>query len=349
MTQRPVNEPPRTMLASVLVEPGRIVLEERPVPRLAADEVLVKIASVGVCGSDVHYYREGRIGEFRVEQPLVLGHEAGGVVAAVGSEVDPARVGQRVSIEPQRADLRSPETLAGRYNLDPSMQFYATPPVDGAFAEYASIESHFAHPVPDSVSDDAAALMEPLSVGIAAARKAGLTVGQRVLVTGAGPVGLLLVQVARAYGAAEIVVTDLDPIRRQQAVAFGASYAVDPREHALDSLGVEVFFEASGAVSAIQSGLRALGPAGVAVLVGMGPEEVPVPLHVIQGRELRVTGIFRYANTWPTAIGLVERGVVDLDTLATHHFGLEQVGEALESVSTPGVIKAMVTPGVRSR
>jgi L-iditol 2-dehydrogenase len=186
-------------------------------------------------------------------------------------------------------------------------------------------------------------------VGIAAARKAGLTVGQRVLVTGAGPVGLILVQVARAFGAAEIVVTDLEPTRRRQAVAFGASYAVDPREHPLDRLGVEVFFEASGAVSAIQSGLRAMAPAGVAVLVGMGPDEVAVPLQVIQNRELLVTGVFRYANTWPTAIGLVERGIVDLDTLATDHFGLEQVGEALESISTPGVLKAMVTPGVARR
>jgi L-iditol 2-dehydrogenase len=221
--------------------------------------------------------------------------------------------------------------------------------VDGAFSEYATIQSHFAHQIPDSVSDDAAALMEPLSVGIAAARKAALTVGQRVLITGAGPVGLILVQVARAFGAAEVIVTDLEPTRRRQALAFGASQALDPRQHSLDQLQVDAFFEASGAVSAIQSGLRATGPGGSVVLVGMGPEEVAFPLQVIQNRELLVTGVFRYANTWPTAIGLVERGIVDLDALATDHFGLGQVSQALESISEPGVLKPMVTPGVQRR
>jgi len=335
---------PTSMHASVLTPELEVRVVERSTPTPAADEVLIRVGSVGVCGSDVHFYREGRLGDFVVEKPMVLGHEAGGTIVAVGSGVDASRVGQRVSIEPQRPDLTSSESLAGRYNLDPSMEFYATPPIDGAFAEYVTIQSHFAHTVSDTVSDDAAGLMEPLSVGIATARKAAITVGQRVLISGCGPIGLVLAQVSRAYGASEIIMTDLDQSRRRTALQFGATAVCDPRTEDVTELGVDAFLEASGAASAVQSGIRALRPAGTAVLVGMGASEVLVPLPVIQNRELTVTGIFRYANTWPTAIGMVVRGLIDLDGLVTGHFGLEQVREALESTVLPGALKSMVVP-----
>jgi len=335
---------PKSMHASVLTPELEVRVVECSTPTPATDEVLIRVGSVGVCGSDVHFYREGRLGDFVVEKPMVLGHEAGGTIVAVGSGVDASRVGQRVSIEPQRPDLTSSESLAGRYNLDPSMEFYATPPIDGAFAEYVTIQSHFAHTVSDTVSDDAAGLMEPLSVGIATARKAAITVGQRVLISGCGPIGLVLAQVSRAYGASEIIMTDLDQSRRHTALQFGATAVCDPRTEDVTGLGVDVFLEASGAASAVQAGIRALRPAGTAVLVGMGASEVLVPLPVIQNRELTVTGIFRYANTWPTAIGMVVRGLIDLDGLVTGHFGLEQVREALESTVLPGALKSMVVP-----
>lgn len=190
-------ELPTTMTASVLTPGLELVLEQRQVPVPDADQVLVQVSSVGVCGSDVHYFREGRIGDFVVDAPIVLGHEAAGTIVAVGSAVTPARIGERVSIEPQRPSFDSAQTLAGHYNLDPQMEFYATPPVDGAFAEFVLIQSVFAHRVPESVSDDAAALVEPLSVGIAAARKAALDPADRVLISGAGPIGLIMAQVAR--------------------------------------------------------------------------------------------------------------------------------------------------------
>lgn len=344
-------ELPATMTASVLTPDLDLVLQQRPVPAPRADEVLVRISSVGVCGSDVHYFRQGRIGDFVVEAPIILGHEASGTIASVGARVDPARIGQRVSIEPQRPRLDSAETLAGHYNLDPQIEFYATPPIDGAFAEFALIQSVFAHPVPDAVSDDAAALLEPLSVGIAAARKAGLGVGDRVLVSGAGPIGLVMVQVARAYGAAEVVVTDLAAGRLALARQLGANQTSDPRETDLSQdPRFTVFFDASGAAAAVQSGLKSLAPAGRAVLIGMGADDYPLPISVIQNRELSVTGVFRYANTWPTAISLVERGVIDLDVLVSGHFGLDQVREALETAGSPAVLKNMVVPGLtRSR
>lgn len=331
------------MRAAVLLEPGRIVLEERPVPRPAPGDVLVRVSSVGVCGSDTHYYRHGRIGSFVVESPLVLGHEAAGTIVAVGESVDRSRIGQRVSIEPQRPDPDSEETRRGDYNLCPHMRFFATPPVDGALCDYVTIGAEFAHPVPDSVSDDAAALCEPLSVGIAAIRKAGVDARSRVLVAGAGPIGIVVTQVAKAYGASEIIVSDPDPARREQATRFGATTVLDPTVEPVGSEPVDAFIDASGAQPAVVDGIRAVRPAGRVVLVGSGTESMELPTQVIQNRELVLTGVFRYANTWPTAIALVESGQVDLDSMVTAHFPLEQTAQALDSDRTPGSVKSVVT------
>jgi L-iditol 2-dehydrogenase len=346
MTTTETPQPTDTMRASVLLAPERIAVEERPVPALDADQVLVEITAVGVCGSDVHFYHEGRLGDWVVTEPLVLGHESAGRIVAVGAGVDPARIGQRVSIEPQRPTPSSRETLAGRYNLDPGMRFYAVPGVDGAFAQYAAIQSHFAWPVPDGVSDDAAALMEPLSVAIAAAQKAGITGGSHVLITGAGPVGILIAQVARAYGATSIVVSDVSEGRREQALRFGATAVFDPAvvSAAEAAPEVDVYLDASGAAAAVRDGIRAVRPAGTVVLVGMGAPEFPLPITLIQNRELVVTGVFRYANTWPTAIELAAGGRVELDAMVTGHFGLDEVEQALASTTQPGVLKSVVNP-----
>jgi L-iditol 2-dehydrogenase len=338
------------MLASVLRGPHDLVVEERPVPTPGPHEVLVRVAAVGVCGSDVHYYEHGRIGRFVVEQPLVLGHEASGVVEAVGEQVTRLEVGQRVSIEPGVPDLACEECLAGRYNLCPNMRFHATPPIDGSFAELVAVHELFAHPVPDSVSDDAAALLEPLSVAIWACRKGGVTAGSRVLVTGAGPVGLLVVQVARAQGASEIAVTDVSADRLALAQELGATAAIDVAHGGLpDGLSPEVLVECSGNAGALLAALPLVAPAGRVVLVGMGGDDaVPVPLHLVQERELNVTGTFRYAHTWPTAIALAASGRVVLDRLVTGHYGLDQVEEALTATrSDATAIKPVVTPGSR--
>ncbi|KQU36051.1 MULTISPECIES: NAD(P)-dependent alcohol dehydrogenase [unclassified Rhodococcus (in: high G+C Gram-positive bacteria)] len=331
------------MRAAVLTEPGHIETQTRPVPTPNAGDVLVRVASVGVCGSDAHYYREGRIGDFVVESPLVLGHEASGVIVAVGDGVSPRRVGSRVSIEPQRPDPDSRETRSGHYNLCPHMEFYATPPVDGALCEYVTIGSTFAHDVPDDVSDDAAALFEPLSVAIATARKAGITGGSRVLIAGAGPVGVLTAQVARAFGATEIVVSDISADRRANATRYGATRVIDPADESVHDLDVDVFVDASGAPRAVQDGMRAVRPAGRVVLVGMGGNEYPIPVSVIQNRELWVTGVFRYADTWPTALELVRTGRVELDSMVTGRFDLDHVEDALNHDRTDGSIKAVVT------
>ena len=317
-------------------------MEERPIPKPGPGDVLIRVSSVGVCGSDTHYYRHGRVGSFVVDGPLVLGHEAAGTIVGVGESVDPKRIGERVSIEPQRPDPDSEETRRGLYNLCPHMRFFATPPVDGALCDYVTIGAGYAHPVPDSVSDDAAALCEPLSVGIAAIRKAGVDGDSRVLITGAGPIGIVVAQLARAYGATDVVVSDPDESRREHALSFGATAVLDPTVEPIGELRVDAFIDASGAPPAVVDGIRAVRPAGTVVLVGSGAESMELPTQLIQNRELVLTGVFRYANTWPTAIALVESGRVDLDAMVSAHFPLERAAEALDSDRTPGNVKSVV-------
>ena len=317
-------------------------------PAPAPHEVLVRISSVGVCGSDVHYYEHGRIGSYVVSDPLVLGHEASGVVEGVGAAVTRLSVGDRVSLEPGVPDLSCPQCLAGRYNLCENMRFHATPPHDGSFAEYVVHHELFAHRVPEQISDDAAALLEPLSVALWACQKGGVTAGSRVLVTGVGPVGLLVVQVARALGAAEVTASDVNAQRLALAQAMGATDAVDPTSGVPSGHSrPDVLIDCSGNPGAIRAAIELVSPAGRVVLVGMGGAEYPMPMSTVQERELVVTGTFRYAHTWPTAIALVVSGAIRLDELVTSHHGIEQVPDALSAARRdPTSIKPIVHPGV---
>jgi L-iditol 2-dehydrogenase len=300
-----------------------------------------------VCGSDAHYYEHGRIGRFVVEAPLVLGHEASGEVVELGPDVTRLTVGQRVAIEPGVPDLTCEQCLAGRYNLCPDMRFFATPPIDGALAEYVVVHEAFAHPVPEVISDDAAALLEPLSVGLWACRKARVSAGDRVLVTGAGPIGLVSVQAALAFGATEVTVSDVNPARLALAKELGATEVLDARESRLSDLPrpPQVLLECSGYAPVIAEAIRALDRAGRAVLVGMGSDEVALPLSVVQEHELELMGTFRYANTWPVAIALVASGRIDLDRLVTGTYRLDQTEEALVAGRRdPQSVKAVIRP-----
>lgn len=335
---------PTTMRASVLLERQKIEMQERPVPRPAADEVLVQVRSVGVCGSDVHYYKEGRIGEFVVDQPLVLGHEVSGVIVDVGADVPGDRVGERVAIEPQRPCRRCRLCKTGHYNLCEQMGFYATPPVDGSFCDYVVAPADFAHPLPDGLSDHAAALLEPFSVGIWACTKAKVEPGSRVFVTGAGPIGALASLAARSFGASEVIVTDLVASRRERIRAFGATAAYDPRDPDFDVSAVkaDAFIECSGATPAVLAGLDALRGAGVAVLVGLGAEEMALPVQKIMNKELTLTGVFRYVDTWPKAIAAAMQPATDLGALVTAEYPLEEAEDALNSDADPQSMKSVV-------
>ena len=326
---------------SVLDTNLNLRIEERAIPEPGPGEVLVQVKSVGVCGSDIHYFEHGRIADFVVEQPLVLGHEASGVVAAVGDNVTDLEVGTTVAMEPGVPCGRCKQCRAGRYNLCPDVEFFATPPIDGAFCEYVVLPRDFVHPVPGHVSYDAAALVEPLSVGVWACQKANVSLGTRVLITGCGPIGAVCALVARARGAEVVAVTDVNPERRAKVEEL-AFPTVDPGQDEIPE--ADVLLECSGAAPAIDQGIRALAPAGTAVLIGMAPTDtVAVPVGAIQGKEIWLTGTFRYANTYPDAIELISTGKVDLDALVSAHYSLEEVEQALTHAKRhPADMKVMV-------
>lgn len=334
--------------AAVLHAPHDVRIEERTIPRPGPREVLVEVKAVGVCGSDVHWYEHGRIGALVVRAPLVLGHEVSGIIVELGADVTKHTVGDRVALEPGIPCGACHECRAGRYNLCPDVRFFGTPPIDGAFANYVTIHEDFAFTLPAHLSFDAGALIEPLAVGIWACRKARLEGGDQVLITGAGPIGLLAMQTALALGAAEVTITDLNPRRLALARQTGATRALDVSETPLTKAGVEadVLIECTGHPQVLLDGIRALRPASRAVIVGMGPsDEMLVPLSFIQRREIWLTGTFRYANTYPAAIALAAVGRVNLDAIVTGYYGLHETTQALEAGRhDAGSIKAMVLP-----
>ena len=328
---------------SVLDTDLTLRIEEREVPQPGSNEVLVQVKSVGVCGSDIHYFEHGRIADFVVEKPLVLGHEASGVIAAVGANVSDIEIGTTVAMEPGVPCGHCAQCRAGRYNLCPDVEFFATPPIDGAFCEYVVLPRDFVYPVPAGISFDAAALVEPLSVGVWACQKAQVSLGTRVLVTGCGPIGAICALVARARGANVIALTDINADRRAQVEKLGF-HTLDPAAGTLPE--ADVLLECSGAAPAIDLGIRALASAGTAILIGMAPTDtVSVPVGAIQGKEIWLTGTFRYANTYPSAIELITSGKVDLDALVSASYTLDEVEQALtHATKHPADMKVMVHP-----
>ena len=321
--------------------------EDRSVPEPGPLEVRVRVKKVGVCGSDVHYYTHGRIGGFIVKAPLVLGHEVSGVIDAVGEGVKGLQVGVRVALEPGYPCRRCSYCKTGHYNLCPGMTFMATPPIDGALSEYVIWPEDFTFAVPDSVSDDAAALLEPLAVGIWAARRGGVKPGDSVAVIGAGPIGCTSIQAAKAAGATTIIAVDLEDFRLDLARRVGATHTVNSRTlsavdeirritHELGGLpmshaGVDVAFETAGSVPTCRMSLEAPKPGGVTVLVGLPPvPEVSLDIVSAASRETDIRGIFRYANCYPTAIALVASGQIDLDALVTHRYAFADAQAAFE-------------------
>lgn len=340
------------MKAAVLYKARDLRLEDVPTPQCGPDEVLVRVKSVGICGSDVHYWRTGHIGSFVVEAPMILGHEVAGVVAEVGAAVTTLRVGDRVALEPGVPCRRCEVCKTGRYNLCPDVRFFATPPIDGALSDYTLSPADFAYKIPDTLSLDAAALIEPLSVGLHACRRGGLTAGQSVLITGAGPIGLTSLMAARAFGATDIFISDVRPHRLELAKKLGATHAFDAREDAealvgemTGGRGVDLAIECAGAEPALVSCLGAAKRGGVIVVVGLGDNaNYTLPLIDLAVKELDIKGIFRYAYTYPAAISLLASGKVDVEAMITHHFPLDDMLSAFEYAEkgTDGAVKVMI-------
>jgi len=329
--------------AAVMMGLEKIVIEERPEPRPGRQDAVVRVEAVGVCGSDTAYYKVGRIGDYIVDGPIILGHEVSGQVIAVGSEVTNVNVGDRVAIEPGTPCRNCRECMAGRYHLCPDLIFLATPPYDGALIERLTIDSRNLYPIPDDMTYEEGALLEPLSVGIWGCKRAGLEPGDSVLVTGAGPVGLLAAATARAFGAGTVTVTDLSDFRLNLAATMGFT---TERGDAPTDERFDVLLECSGAPGVFGEAIRRLLPAGRAAMIGMSKEEaIGLPLSQLNVNELTVTLVNRYNHTWPLAIQLVSSGRIDVKPLITHHFPLEESADALTLSSRVGdSVKAVIHP-----
>ncbi|WP_054957951.1 NAD(P)-dependent alcohol dehydrogenase [Paenibacillus dakarensis] len=327
------------MKAAVLESQGRLKVKEVPVPSLKPDEALVKVMCIGICGSDVHYYEHGKIGRYEVKQPLILGHELAGVVAEVGEAVEHICVGDRVAVEPGVACGRCEYCKGGRYNLCPDVVFMATPPVNGAWAEYAAIRSDFLFPLPDDMSFEEGALLEPFSVGFHAMRRAGIQPHDRVLVTGLGPIGQLAVVAARLFGVAEVYGSDVVEFRRDLAKAMGITDVCDPVKASpqqkvnawSDGKGVDVLIETSGNAGAISASTTLIKRGGKIVLVGLpAADHIGMNVNELIDGELDVLGVFRYANTYPAAIRALRSSEIRIEDMITHKYKLDDIQAALD-------------------
>lgn len=335
---------PDTMRAAVLHGVEDLRIEEVPTPRLESpDDVLVRIGRVGVCGSDIHYYRHGRIGPFVVEEPMILGHECAGEVVEVGAQVTELKPGDRVALEPGVPCRKCQFCRTGRYNLCADVVFFATPPVDGAFCEYVTSPADFAFKLPDNVSLEEGAMCEPLAVGMYATQRGQVGLGDTVAVLGAGPIGLVTLQAAKARGGTTLIVTDVEEPRLALARKLGADHAINAQEHdpvaAIKDLtqgkGADVVLEAAGTTGTTQQALQAAKSGGRVILIGLPPEDdVPLSMPDLVTRELDVGGIFRYANVYAQAVAAIGSGLIDVKSMITHRYPLDQAEEALVFADT---------------
>jgi L-iditol 2-dehydrogenase len=320
-------------------------VEELAVPQIGPDDVLVAVAAVGVCGSDMHYYDAGRNGLNVVRQPTVLGHEAAGVVIAAGTTSGVA-TGTRVAVEPAVGCGTCPTCREGRYNICPVGTCLGSPPTDGTMSEYLVVPARSVHALPESIDTVTGAMIEPLAVAVWAVQRAQVRVGHRVLITGSGPIGILAAQVARAAGATEIVMTDVNDDRLAMALTFGATRVINTARDELDVTGVDRVLECTGVPTAAWSAITTVKPGGRVTVVGQAAPAVDgLPLAFLQRYEIDLVTAFRYAHAFPTAIALVESGAVDIERVITGRFALADTAKALQApVLDPSHLKVVVTP-----
>ena len=331
-----------------------IRIDDIPTPVIGSRQALVRIVSVGVCGSDVHYYTHGRIGRYVAEPPFILGHECAGEVVEVGAEVTNVKPGDLVAVEPGVPCGRCRHCRGGSYNLCRDVKFLAAPPYHGAFVEYLAHDADFLFPVPDGVSADEAAMCEPLSTGLQAARRANLQLGEKVFIAGMGPIGLANLQAFRAAGAGAVYVSDVAQERLDTAMKLGATAAFNARDEHLPDLlreatggdGPDVVVEAAGSGTATAQSADIVRAGGRVVLIGLAPEaNVPINMLDVIDKEIDIKGVFRYAGTYPAGLALIARGAVDVRSMVTARYSLDDTAQAMADVADrkPGIIKAVVT------
>lgn len=349
------------MPAAVLHGVKDLRVDQVPVPGAPAPgEVQVQIGKVGICGSDVHYWQHGRIGDFVVAEPMILGHECAGTVVALGQGVTHLKEGDRVAIEPGVPRLSTAAShfymKRGQYNLCPDIFFFATPPDHGAFCSFVNHKADFCFKLPDNVSLEEGAMIEPLSTGIFAARVAPVKMGDTVAITGAGPIGLMNLLAARAAGATNVIISDMVESRLEVAREIGATQTVQggaaelkAAAHELtEGRGADVGIECAGHPSALAANIGAVRAGATIVLIGMlAGDSAPVDINDLIVREITLRPIFRYNNTFPTGVDLLASGKVDVKPLISKRFELSEVPQAFEYVveNRDTCVKAIVDVG----
>ena len=331
----------------------QMIIKDIPMPKAGKKEVLVKLEYVGICGSDLHYYESGAIGDYVVKPPFVLGHEPGGTVVEVGKNVTHLKVGDRVALEPGRTCGHCEFCKTGRYNLCPDVVFFATPPVDGVFQEYVAHEAGLCFKLPDNVSTMEGALIEPLAVGFHAARQGGAQAGQVAVVTGAGCIGLVSMMALKAMGVSKVYSVDVMDKRLDKALELGADGVINgSREDAVKKvmeltggMGCDLVIETAGTEITTRQAVQMTKKGATIVLVGYSKTgEIKMPISLALDKELTFKTVFRYRHIYPMAIDAVASGRVNLKGIVTNEFALDDIQEAMdESVNNKAdIVKAVV-------
>lgn len=350
-TLKPESE---TMQAARVHAARDVRVDTVPVPTPGPGEVLLKMAAIGVCGSDVHYYLDGGIGDAVVTEPIIMGHEPSAWVAELGVGVEGLEIGQLVAVEPAIHCGHCEMCLKGHPNICPNVEFCGTPPINGVFSEYAVMPAHNCFALPDGFTPAEGALLEPLGVAIHTVDLSHIRVGETVVVLGAGPIGLLIAAVAKAAGAGQILMTEPVADRRAFALEYVADEVFDPNDEdvvekvmlATGGRGVDIAFEAAGADEAPQQGADMLRPGGTLVLCGIPghKDQLVLTASVIRRKGLTIKIVRRMKFVYPRGIVMVQRGMVDLKAIATHYLPLADIPAAFEMVANyrDGVIRAVV-------
>lgn len=346
----------KMMKVAVMNGIGKMGFVEREVPQPADNEVLVKLEYVGICGSDMHYYETGRIGDYVVEPPFVLGHEPGGVVVEVGKDVKHLKVGDRVALEPGKTCGHCEFCKEGKYNLCPDVVFFATPPVDGVFQEYVAHEAALCFKLPDNVDTMEGALIEPLAVGFHAANQGGAHAGQTAVVFGAGCIGLVSMMALKAEGVSKVYVVDIMQKRLDKAMELGATEVINSMDtdvmaeiaRLTEGKGADLIIETAGMEITTRQAIHIAKKGAAIVLVGYSKTgEMILPLSLALDKELTFKTVFRYRHIYPMAIEAVASGKVNLKGIVSNVFDFHDIQNAMDnSISDKAnIVKSVVKIG----
>lgn len=332
---------------------NKMVWKDVEVPKIDKNHVLIKVKTVGICGSDLHYYQHGKIGDFVVEEDFILGHEASGEVVKIGEDVKNLKVGDRVALEPGVTCGKCEFCKSGKYNLCKDVEFFATPPYHGVFQNYVAHPEDMCFRLPDNVSYKEGAMVEPLAVGLHASGEGQVGLGHTVVIFGTGCIGLSSLLASKARGASNIIVVDMMENRLNKALELGANHAINAREvNAVEKImeitgdrGADVVIETAGAIPTVKQTVDVVRRGGTIVLVGMAPkDEIEFNFAKLMGKEAQIKTIFRYRNLYPVAINAISSGSIDVSGIVSHEYDFEDTMEAMEyTIANPDkVIKTVI-------